>query len=248
MANKLYDETSIQAIANAIRGKNGSSDSYTVSQMAQAITDISGLSTYTFTKKLLFTSDGIGSSEWLDDTGNTALVLERGIYEAVEGEYLEINGNNNAMFNFPIDSSYRLFGIKCRIDPNFTPIQTQAWWQASVVLGRELNGTQRDFAIVIDKNGYFALGWATETITASSVNALDGNIHTLFVLAEQTKITLFIDGIKEVSVNIIMNGGEMEKMAVFNNGANAGLALGRIYSLGYWSYVEPSYDYNLPIL
>lgn len=40
MANKLYDETSIQAIADAIRAKNGSSDAYKVSEMAQAIEDI----------------------------------------------------------------------------------------------------------------------------------------------------------------------------------------------------------------
>lgn len=40
MALKLYNETDIEAIADAIRGKNGSSDTYTVSQMAQAIDDI----------------------------------------------------------------------------------------------------------------------------------------------------------------------------------------------------------------
>jgi len=40
MANKLYEESNIQAIANAIRGKNGSSDTYTVAQMASAITNI----------------------------------------------------------------------------------------------------------------------------------------------------------------------------------------------------------------
>lgn len=40
MSNKLYEESDIQGIANAIRSKNGSSDTYTVSQMAQAITDI----------------------------------------------------------------------------------------------------------------------------------------------------------------------------------------------------------------
>ena len=40
MANKLYDETSIQNIADAIRIRNGLSDSYTVSQMAQAVLDI----------------------------------------------------------------------------------------------------------------------------------------------------------------------------------------------------------------
>lgn len=38
MANKLYEETSIQNIADAIRGRNGTSDTYKVSQMASAIT------------------------------------------------------------------------------------------------------------------------------------------------------------------------------------------------------------------
>ena len=37
MSKKLYEETSISAIADAIRNKNGSSDSYKVSQMANAI-------------------------------------------------------------------------------------------------------------------------------------------------------------------------------------------------------------------
>ena len=41
MANKLYEESSIQAIANAIRAKNGSTDTYTVAQMADAISAIS---------------------------------------------------------------------------------------------------------------------------------------------------------------------------------------------------------------
>lgn len=40
MTMKLYSDTDIQAIANAIRTKNGSSDTYKVSEMAQAITDI----------------------------------------------------------------------------------------------------------------------------------------------------------------------------------------------------------------
>jgi hypothetical protein len=40
MSNKLYEESSIQAIANAIRSKNGSSDTYTVSQMSTAIDNI----------------------------------------------------------------------------------------------------------------------------------------------------------------------------------------------------------------
>lgn len=38
--NKLYEENDIQAIANAIRGKNGSTDTYKVSEMATAIEGI----------------------------------------------------------------------------------------------------------------------------------------------------------------------------------------------------------------
>lgn len=40
MANKLYEETAIQAIADSIRAKNGSADTYTVAEMAAAIDDI----------------------------------------------------------------------------------------------------------------------------------------------------------------------------------------------------------------
>ncbi len=37
---KLYEESSIQAIANAIRAKNGTSDTYKVSEMANAISSL----------------------------------------------------------------------------------------------------------------------------------------------------------------------------------------------------------------
>ena len=40
MSKKLYEESDVQAIADAIRAKNGSTDKYTVAEMAQAVTDI----------------------------------------------------------------------------------------------------------------------------------------------------------------------------------------------------------------
>ena len=42
MANVLVQESSLRAIANAIRQKNGSQNTYTPAQMAPAILDISG--------------------------------------------------------------------------------------------------------------------------------------------------------------------------------------------------------------
>lgn len=39
--NKLYNDTTVQAIANAIRAKNGSSDTYTIAEMSTALNDLS---------------------------------------------------------------------------------------------------------------------------------------------------------------------------------------------------------------
>ena len=43
MAKKLYEEASVQAIANAIRAKNGSTATYKVAQMADAVLAIAPL-------------------------------------------------------------------------------------------------------------------------------------------------------------------------------------------------------------
>lgn len=40
MANKLYEETDIQNIANAIREKVGTADTFKVSEMANAVSNI----------------------------------------------------------------------------------------------------------------------------------------------------------------------------------------------------------------
>ena len=48
MANKLYRESDIQAIANAIRGKNGKTDTYKVNEMAGAISSLSGKESVTW--------------------------------------------------------------------------------------------------------------------------------------------------------------------------------------------------------
>ena len=48
MANKLYNDTSIKAIADAIRAKNGKTDTYTVGEMAGAISSLSGKESVTW--------------------------------------------------------------------------------------------------------------------------------------------------------------------------------------------------------
>ena len=80
MAQKLYEESNIQAIADAIRGKNGLSDTYKTSEMAAAITAIKSAADPTI--------------EALDITVN-------GIYTAPEG----IDGYSPITVNVPQDGS-----------------------------------------------------------------------------------------------------------------------------------------------
>lgn len=54
MGLKLYDETSVQAIANAIRANNGSNNTYTISEMSTAIEKIDKGGTHTETKTVTF--------------------------------------------------------------------------------------------------------------------------------------------------------------------------------------------------
>lgn len=80
MAKKLYEESDIAAIAEAIRNKNGSSDKYTASQMASAIGKISGLNTdvseYSQMNEHLewFLDDA--DSVYTDTNGNKISVIE----------------------------------------------------------------------------------------------------------------------------------------------------------------------------
>ena len=66
MSKKLYEESDVQATANAIRTKNGLTDTYTISQMAAAITAIEtgggGLPTGWATGEFTFAENATGNN------------------------------------------------------------------------------------------------------------------------------------------------------------------------------------------
>jgi len=203
----------------------------------------------TFSAQKVFNSSGIGASSWQSSDEQTTMTVNAGTYTAEAGEYVEVNSSNTLRMSFPVPGSYYAFGIKCKVDQNFTPVNTNNWYQASTLLSQELANEQKDYGIVIDKNGYFALGWANSTITSSTISALDGQDHEVFMLATQTEIKLIVDGIEAVSVTKTMNGGEMNTMGVFWNKDNPNTRVnGRIYCVGCWSYTIPPYSYDLPTL
>ena len=56
MAKKLYEESDIQAIADAIREKNGTTNTYTVAEMGESIKNISSGSSFNIKYKVLLHS------------------------------------------------------------------------------------------------------------------------------------------------------------------------------------------------
>ena len=193
---------------------------------------------YSFTKVKEWVENGIGSSSWLDDTGVSALG-EGGTYSAVEGEYLDCNSNSWAYI--PIANSYYLFGIKFQVDSNFSPRQTDNWNGASCIIGQEIAGAHRDCAVVISKNGYFAFGYADSGIIETSVNALDGNTHEIYLAVLPSSLVVFIDGNQELNIAVSMSGNQMSQMGVFNSQRFGDTrTYGKVYKVGYWSYTEPT--------
>lgn len=80
MSNKLYEESDVQAIANAIRSKNGSSDTYMVSEMAQAVLDIPTGTTPTGTKQITISSAGT-TTENVSAYANAEITVPQGQYK-----------------------------------------------------------------------------------------------------------------------------------------------------------------------
>lgn len=73
MAMKLYSDTDVQAIADAIRAKNGSSDTYTIGEMAQAIMAIPTGGSSTYGRYAHFSTGTVTFSTRLHNNGDSVI-------------------------------------------------------------------------------------------------------------------------------------------------------------------------------
>lgn len=247
MANKKISEldngTTLSGLEYVPIVQNGQ----TVKCSVQSIADLAEGGVVDISPIRGFVESGIQASKWRSSDDREDMYKMSGTYTAVEGQYVEVNSTNTLMLRFGVQGSFYMFGIKCWIDPNFVPVNTNNWYQASCILGQELGGQQRDFGIIIDKDGYFALGWENSSITSSDISALDDEVHTLFVIADTAGIHLFIDGNEEVYEAIAMTGDHMWACGVFNNGGGGGTRVdGKIYKCGYFSAVKVNGNYVVP--
>lgn len=212
----------------------------TVKTTTQAIANLGGGGgggSVSFTEVKKFEEEDIGASEWTSTDGQTTMTVNGGTYTAVAGEYVEVNSTNQLRMSFPIPGSFYGFGIKCSIDSNFTPVNTNNWYSASTILAQELGGEQADFGLIIDKNGKFAIGYANASIYSTDVTANDGQVHSLFIVPfGMDQIRLFIDGVEKATITSGMKGTQMSQMGVFWNKDNPGTRVnGKIYAVGSYS-------------
>lgn len=158
MANKLYEEDNIQAIANAIRSKNGSSDTYMVSEMAQAVLDIS-------------TGLEYESGTWTptEDIARGEIQFTRTHTDApvfifltdISASINNITQNTNHQFTW--FDMYKLWGASLPSSTTNTAYQIVYWyvWGTSASLSGFRTITQSD---TLDTNQNYGRWWVTESL------------------------------------------------------------------------------------
>lgn len=117
-----------------------------------------------------------------------------------------------------IDKVYGTWEILCKVNSDFTPQQYTAWYNCSCILGNEIGDTQQDFAVIIDKNGYFAIGYANSSIKSSSVKANDGKYHHIMITYENGVFELYVDNKLIATQTYTMSGRIPAYMGIFYNG------------------------------
>lgn len=178
---------------------------------------------YTYTKPVYNfdgkINDGIS---WTDTINGQSMTSSKGSF-SFENNALIIDSEN--LFKIPTAyGSYGTFEVLVKISESFNPVNDSKWYRCSCIFGNELPGIQKDWGIIIDKNGYFAIGYAESSIASSSVRANDGQWHTLCLIVDINKKKLYIDGTLAVSVDNTMSGTDITKFGVGYNGDSSSFA------------------------
>ena len=165
---------------------------------------------------------GVSNKNAIIQTGNTkwdndALVLDGSTYYNVES---------------PLEEGYGTVEITVSIDEDFNPVNSSAWYSCSTIFGKELNGVHKDWGVIIDKNGYFAAGYAHSSICSSGIYALDGKIHTIGYSYLADKIVISVDGYVMATIEYTPSGDNIQDFGIGWNGVNTNTAVkGKIYSV-----------------
>lgn len=215
-------------------------DSYIVGRNTQAITN--GL--VLFLDGADNTGDGHNASatEWKDLTGTVANATKGAGTTTWGTNYLSFDGSTNWSVPAP-NGSYGTSETVVWIDPTFTPYDSTVWYTCSAIFGTELSGSQKDWAIIINKYGYFAIGYADSTIYASGVYALDNRIHVITYAYLYGVVKFWIDGYPVTTIEYAPTGTALSTIGIGWDNANTYTRIkGRIYSIRFYNRLLADYE------
>lgn len=184
---------------------------------------------------------GIGHSAsattWKDLTGTVADASKNAGTTTWGDKYLNFDGSSYWHIAAPHGSRGTL-EVVIAIDTSFIPSGNWAWYRSSAIAGQELGGTQRDFAILVDPNGKFAIGYDNSTVYSSSINARDGLPHTISYSYLNGPIIFAIDGTVISTRNLPIGGTEISTIGIGWQNEYGGTAIkGKMYGLRFYNRV-----------
>lgn len=130
-------------------------------------------------------------------------------------EYINFTGGYGTTGS--INNNIGTYELYCSVNSDFVQINTSVWYNLSCIFGCELGAAQKDFGLVIDKNGYFAVGYSNSTVSSTNIKAVDGQLHHLVLIVGVNSIRLYIDGILIKNINYTMSGQIPSKYGIFWN-------------------------------
>lgn len=147
----------------------------------------------------------------MDESTNGTLY---GSYVA-NANYIKFDGGYGITGN--IARSRGTIEIYCKIPTTFSPFSSSNWYECSCIFGCELYNVQQDFGIIIDKNGYFAIGYGMANIASTTIKANDNNYHHLVLINGDNYLKLYIDGKMEINLSYTMTRDIPSNYGIFWN-------------------------------
>ena len=171
------------------------------------------------------------ATKWKDLTGTVSDATKGSGTTSWGDKFLRVD--NNSTWSVPSPNlSKGTFEVVVAIDQNFVPVNTPYWYRASCIFGRELNGDQQDWGILINSQGNFAIGYGNSTIYSSSISALDGLPHTVTYSYFRGPLTFAIDGIVIAQLGMATSGTEITSACIGWNGVESTSRIsGNIYGI-----------------
>lgn len=177
---RLYEEENVKAIADAIRNKNGSSDTYTVGDMASAISEISGSAANNLIISITETSaqaagPTTGNDGYLGVTNMTyseaASIVEEGlelntivIYEDLDNSSRQRCQYNNGILKYVHEAGFE-------ITANLPLINFSIVWYLNSIVVEELAANDTIVSAKINDEGHLIIN---ETIDAGQAKGDTG--------------------------------------------------------------------------